>query len=97
MSALVSFAGFYTVTHTLFWDLPGDVLAATALVLWLERRNTPIYPCWLLASADGSQTPSFGSTLDRHQQLSKCCVFGKSFRGFHELYSLYNCYVSNYT
>ena len=33
MSVLVSFALFYTVTDTLFWDLPGDVLAAPASAL----------------------------------------------------------------
>ena len=34
MSILVSVVMFYTMPHTLSWDLPGDVLAAPA---WLER------------------------------------------------------------
>ena len=33
MSVLVSFALFYTVTDSLFRDLPGDVLAALASAL----------------------------------------------------------------
>ena len=34
MSVLVSFAGFFTVIDTLFWDLPGEILAAPASALW---------------------------------------------------------------
>ena len=33
MSVLVSAALFYPMTHTLVWDLPGDVLAAPASAL----------------------------------------------------------------
>ena len=38
MSVLVSFALVYTLTDTLFWDVPGDVLEATIWPLSLQLR-----------------------------------------------------------
>ena len=42
MSVLVSFALFYTVTDTFFWDLPEDDLAAPASALcgWKSFTHT---------------------------------------------------------
>ena len=62
VSVLVSVALFYIMTNTLLWDLPGDVLAAPASALWLDRCN-PL----LLESARGCPgSPCIGLVwLDR--------------------------------
>ena len=41
MSVLISFALFHTVNDNLFWDLPGDVLAAPASALcgWYQKEE----------------------------------------------------------
>ena len=48
MSILVPVALFYTMTDTLFWDLPGHVLAApaSALCAW-TGVNSLCQPVWL--------------------------------------------------
>ena len=65
MSVLVSFAIFCTVTDTLFWDLPGDDLAAPESGGWKGVMLCLSLSRLQLITADGCRRHSFAEEPTR--------------------------------